>query len=450
MARLPQGEVTLRLMRPHEAQRQILREARRFNVLACGRRFGKTTFVLDRLLRPALEGYPVGWFAPTYKTLAEVWRDARRFLKPITLAANSQERRIELVGGGVFEFWQLDADPESCRGRKYKRIAVDEAAKVRELQTAWEMAIGPTLMDYEGDAWFPSTPKGANYFYDLFGRGTSTEERWKDWASWQIPTSANPFIKSSELARLKLELPQETYDQEILARFIDGAGRFFAQWSEERHVQFPIDIRPEWRWSFFGGFDWGYARPSCFVLCAADQRGRVHVVEEYYDVRKEDDELAKSVVGLLAKHGLQPRDLVVYADPGMWQRVRADKRGELGRKRVESFWSAGLRFVQADNARIDGWSNLRLYLKQEQLTVFKGRAPNLCRTIPQMMHDATNVEDLDTDLEDHAVDALRYALMSRPISRRLSEEQEAKRKADQAATPSWAKRARSGKRKDFA
>jgi hypothetical protein len=73
---------TDQLPRPHSGQRRILQDMRRFNVLACGRRFGKTTFGIERLVRPALEGYPVAWFSPTYKMLSEVWRTFSLILGP--------------------------------------------------------------------------------------------------------------------------------------------------------------------------------------------------------------------------------------------------------------------------------------------------------------------------------------------------------------------------------
>jgi hypothetical protein len=44
------------------------------------------------------------------------------------------------------------------------------------------------------------------------------------------------------------------------------------------------------------------------------------------------------------------------------------------------------------------------------------------RTLPALQHDANNIEDVDTDGEDHAADDIRYACMSRPYSRPSNEE----------------------------
>ena len=214
----------LTLPTPHTAQQQIIREARRFNVLALGRRFGKTTLGVDRLVHPALQGYPVAWFAPTYKLLLEVWRECVRALEPVTSSKDTQQRRIELVTGGVVEMWSLDGGTVA-RGRKYKRVVIDEAAMAALLETQWYEEIRPTLTDYEGDAWFLSTPKGMNFFKRLFDRGR--DPLMTDYMSWQMPTLSNPFIKPREVTSAKDDLPELTYDQEYLARFLENAGAVF-------------------------------------------------------------------------------------------------------------------------------------------------------------------------------------------------------------------------------
>ncbi|HLM54737.1 MAG TPA: hypothetical protein VK422_01320 [Pyrinomonadaceae bacterium] len=203
---------------------RIAREASRFNVLACGRRFGKTTFGVDRLLPPALLGYPVAWFAPTYKLLLEVWREALKYLAPVVARKDTQQRRIELVTGGVVEMWSLDGGTVA-RGRKYKRIVIDEAAMCALLEMQWNEEIRPTLTDYEGDAWFLSTPKGLNFFRQLFLRGQDPLQ--PAYQSWQMPTLTNPFIKPSEIESARGDLPELTFEQEYLARFLENAGAVF-------------------------------------------------------------------------------------------------------------------------------------------------------------------------------------------------------------------------------
>ena len=125
--------IELRLPEPHQAQQKIIRESKRFNVVCCGRRWGKTVLGMDRLIHPALQGKPVAWFAPNYRLLSDVWRELQATLDPVIVKVNQQERRLELHGGGVIEMWSLDS-PDSGRGRAYA-VAVDSLMdKITQLE----------------------------------------------------------------------------------------------------------------------------------------------------------------------------------------------------------------------------------------------------------------------------------------------------------------------------
>lgn len=196
----------------------MLSEANRFNVVCCGRRWGKTTLAGELLLSPddpengALNGFPVAYGAPTYKMLMEVWREVVRLTADITLVKSEVEKRIELHGGGVIDFWSLDA-PDTIRGRKYKRFILDESAMVPNLKDTWTKVIRPMLTDLIGDAWFLSTPRGkSNYFYDL--------SKMPGWGFFQMPTTSNPHIPLSEVADAEATLDPVTFAQEYLASFV--------------------------------------------------------------------------------------------------------------------------------------------------------------------------------------------------------------------------------------
>lgn len=197
-------------------------ESSRFNVLCCGRRWGKTRLSQDLILSPddphngILNGFPVAYFAPTYRMLMEVWREINDLIYELIVAKSETEKRIEIIGGGVVDFWSLE-DPNSIRGRKYKRAILDEAAVSRNLQEAWLKVIRPTLTDLKGDAWFLSTPKGKNnYFYNLF----ENPKIFDDWRCWQMPTVMNPHISPSEVEEARLQLDPLTFAQEYLASFV--------------------------------------------------------------------------------------------------------------------------------------------------------------------------------------------------------------------------------------
>ena len=218
--------LTIKLPRPHPVQARLIAEAGRYNVVALGRRSGKTTLAQHVLVMSGLQDkQPVGYFAPTYKLLAEFWRNVRNLLQPITILKSEQDHRIEMMGGGVLECWSLD-DPNPARGRKYRKIVVDEAAMVRDLLDIWQLALRPTLTDLSGGAWFMSTPRGLNDFWTLYQAGQDPLEL--EWRSWQMPTSVNPYINADELVAAKAELPERAWAQEYLAEFlqIEGGGVF--------------------------------------------------------------------------------------------------------------------------------------------------------------------------------------------------------------------------------
>ena len=197
--------------------------AKRFNVLECGRRSGKTTLGVDLAIDKALDGLPVGWFAPTYKILADAWRELVTGTADIARKVDQQERRIELLTGGVIECWSLDT-PDPARGRKYARVLIDEAGIVRDLEAAWNGAIRPTLTDYRGDAWFFGTPKGHNYFHRLYAKGQQGDA---DWVSWRFGTVENPVISEAEVADAKRDMPPSVFEQEYLGIPADDGGNPF-------------------------------------------------------------------------------------------------------------------------------------------------------------------------------------------------------------------------------
>jgi len=261
----------IQLPKPHPGQEQIKREAKRYNVVCCGRRFGKTILGIDRCIAPEVLQYPVGWFSPTYKMLVEVWREVERVTQPITVRKSVQDHRLEFSTGGTLEFWSLD-NPNVARGRKYKRIIGDEWAMVQNSLDAWNFVLRPTLVDYVGDAWFLSTPKGHNGFWQMWQYGNDVTMH--DWACWQMPTASNPKIPMSEIEAMRLTMPERVYSQEILAQFIDDAGGVFRNVVELSTVP-PLRVPTKDQQIIFG-VDWGKSNDFT-VISAIDVGTRQQV-----------------------------------------------------------------------------------------------------------------------------------------------------------------------------
>jgi hypothetical protein len=243
----------------HSGQLKVLSEAKRFNVLDCGRRWGKSALAVNLLCEPALDGYPVAYFAPFYKLLEGTYKELYSVLNSVT-SKKHENQFIELVTGGSIEFWSLE-NPLAGRSRKYKVAIIDEAAFNRNLWQSWTEAIRPTLTDLKGSAWFMSTPKGKNDFYKLWMRGQTGEP---DWMSWQMPTITNPFIDPSEIEAARRDLPELAFKQEYLAEFNDNVANPFGldyirictgQMSNEPAVCYGIDLAKSFDWTVIIGLD---------------------------------------------------------------------------------------------------------------------------------------------------------------------------------------------------
>lgn len=250
---------SLTLPRPHKCQLQVVNEAKRFNVLDCGRRWGKSVLAINLLSDTAIHSNPAGYFTPTYKLLEGAYKETLNILNPIVKRKHDNQF-IELLTGGIIEFWSLD-NPNAGRSRKYKRVVVDEAAFVKELWEAWTKSIRPTLTDLIGDAYFMSTPRGKNDFYKLYMRGVSGEQNWK---SWQMPTVTNPYISPNEIEDAKRDLPLNAFNQEYLAIFDDNAANPFGvdfikqcvkPLSDLPPVAFGVDLAKSFDWTVIIGLD---------------------------------------------------------------------------------------------------------------------------------------------------------------------------------------------------
>lgn len=244
----------------------------RYRVLMCGRRFGKTvTELLESSMvllgqgvnaeaTPYRRAMPVGWFAPTYKLLAEAWRDAVRYLGPAIKAQDKTEKRLELVTGGVLDFWSMDTD-DPGRSRKYALVVVDEAGLQANMMQIWSEAIRPTLADYRGRALFAGTPKGMGGLAELWKRG---EQGTKGWRAWRCPTTDNPYIDPAEIEEARGDMPEAAFRQEFLGEPASDGGNPFgldhiracvAPMSVAAPVVFGVDVAVEHDYTVIVGLD---------------------------------------------------------------------------------------------------------------------------------------------------------------------------------------------------
>lgn len=194
------------------------------------------------------------------------------------------------------------------------------------------------------------------------------------------------------------------------------AGQFFTSWSVDRHVIAPCPLPAAW--PRVRCIDYGATQPLCCLWLARDpaygatpETARVYVYREHY---QPDQTLAHHVRSILrlSPEGESYRETV--ADPSMWSRDQETQRARLSL--ADQAGKDGLQLKPAINDRVAGWQALAQLMEPRDgglpgLRVFN-TCRHLIRTLPQMQHDRVRVEDLDTTLEDHAADALRYGLMA--------------------------------------
>lgn len=249
------------------AQRAIIKSKKRFKVLVCGRRFGKTTIAVKMLCAALKKGQRAAYFAPTQRMATEVWQAINACLHKLIVRRSESERRLELNNGGVFESWSLAGGAgETVRGRKYHFIVMDEAALFPS-GDVWYGAIRPLLTDYRGKALFASTPRGRNWFWELYQMGLSDAH--SDCQSWHYPTADNPFIDPDEIEDAQHGMPERFFQQEYLAEFLDSSGLVFRNLDRVCTAQPQPEAQPGVHYYF--GVDWGKDNDyTCISVMTAD------------------------------------------------------------------------------------------------------------------------------------------------------------------------------------
>lgn len=270
------SDYTLTLKRRHPNQEHIIQTARRFNVLKCGRRFGKTSLAEELVIDPALDGYPSAYYAPTYKDLSEFWWYVVNICRDVIVTKNEQLKQIRLITGGVIDMWSLD-DPDSGRGRKYKRVVIDECEKAKKLEQAWKGTIRALLTDYKGDAWFLSTPKFGTTFFKEIHKYNLQDKYSHEWQSWTFSTYDNPHIDPAEIDAAQATLDPVYFRCEYLAEDVDLDLFLWAfAFSREKHLS-KTTIEVDRRHELYLSFDFNRNPITCSVIQHYD--GCIKVIE---------------------------------------------------------------------------------------------------------------------------------------------------------------------------
>lgn len=211
------------------------------------------------------------------------------------------------------------------------------------------------------------------------------------------------------------------------------AGQVFTEWRDDpdhyhdrlnTHVIQPFLIPEGWR--IVSAMDWGYTRPFSIGWYAYDREGTMYRIREFYGINKEGtpnvgarmsaDAVAKEMRRIEAEDpNLKGREIVRVADPAIWA-----SQGTESIERI--FRNERIYWQKAVNDRINGKMQVHHRLAFDErgkpmLQVFN-TCRHFIRTVPNLVYDQADVEDVDTDGEDHIYDELRYACMRHPIAPR--------------------------------
>ena len=221
----------------------------------------------------------------------------------------------------------------------------------------------------------------------------------------------NPYLmQTDDYYAMLSSLPEVQRKQFLNGDWDAFSNAAFSEFDRDTHVVEPFEIPKGWQ--RFRAADWGYSSPACCLWFAIDYDNNLWVYRELYTQKITADIFAKKVLDL------ESGEYIRYGvlDASTWAR-----RGDIGPSIAETMIQAGCRWRPSDRtgrSRISGKLEIHKRLKVEDkepgIRIFSN-CRNLLRTFPTLPLDDSNPEDINTHVEDHAYDALRYGCMSRPM-----------------------------------
>jgi len=173
----------------------------------------------------ALEGRRVLLAAPTQEQTDAFWEKCKLWLAPLIqsgyLYKNEQRRVLDFPSGGRIRA-KTAWDADTLRGDYADFLVLDEYALMDA--STWTQVGAPMLLDNDGDAWFISTPRLRNHFFQLYARAIQDGVRWK---AWHFTSLDNPYLSKTALAEITQDMSEADYRQEILAEFLEAEGAVF-------------------------------------------------------------------------------------------------------------------------------------------------------------------------------------------------------------------------------
>lgn len=448
---VPEGANQVILWRPQPGPQTLLVQCPVFEILYGGARGGGKTdgSIGDWLLHSAEYGEnAIGIFVRrTHKQLGEVIARTKLLFGKIGAKYNEQKSEWTMPNGArlLFRYLERDKDAENYQGHSYTRVYVEEVTNFPNPEPIFKLKA--TLRSGAG------VPCGLRLTGNPGGPGHHwVKARYIDNGPFQIVKETEEVdLGNGEKIVAELErvfIPAKLKDNQILLRsdpsyvirlrqsgsaalvkaWLEGnwdevEGAYFNEFNEEKHIlRGPLNI-PHY-WVRFRAMDWGSARPfSVGWYTIADgttlvPRGSLVKYREWYGMTEKPNEGLKMSANMVAQGILLRERLerITYgvADPSIFA-------NNGGPSIAEMMMMEGCTWMRADNARQAGWEQVRKRLQwysedkgdfAPHIYFHEGCAHTI-RTLPTLQHDDKDIEDLDTEGEDHAADETRYACMSR-------------------------------------
>lgn len=227
---------------PHAKQRDmamgILHSQAKYHVACVGRQFGKSMMAMNLVLYWAINDGPckILWVSPVYSQASKVQKELMQAIgtSGLVKSCNYSENYIRLKNGSEILFRSAEKY-DNIRGLTMDYGVLDEAAFMKD--DAWREAIKPVFLVRGKKVLFISTPKGKNWFYDLFQLAQSHDH--PQYMGYTGSSYDTPYIESDEIEEAKKILPKNVFDQEYLAKFIDSGGEVFTDIDQIQFSRWP-------------------------------------------------------------------------------------------------------------------------------------------------------------------------------------------------------------------
>jgi len=245
------------------------------------------------------------------------------------------------------------------------------------------------------------------------------------WAFHGARLEDNPYMAAGYRETLEM-MPELRRRQLLDGDWTAFEGQFFGEWrptvnGQPWHVR-RLDAGSLSGCQHFASMDWGFNAPGVVLWWVVLPDGELHIRREYKFQQQTGEAVGAQIHAITKELGC--RLAYLAADPAMWAKTGNHTRGE---SIAETLQRMQLPMRKADNDRFNGAMRVHELLRTKPdgtgpwLTVDPS-CTYLLRTLPTLVQDAHNPDDVDTTKDDHAYDALRYGAQSRPSPLRALEQ----------------------------